>query len=72
MGLYHNSGYNTYNTYIHNWLVVGPTPLKNMTSSVGSWDDDIPNGKKMFQATNQSTKWWQVRAKNDNFNDENL
>ena len=26
------------------WLVVEPTPLKNISSSVGiSWDDEIPN-----------------------------
>ena len=36
MGLYNNSGYNTNNI----WLVVEPTPLKNMKVS---WDDDIPN-----------------------------
>ena len=36
------------------WLVVEPTPLKNMK---GSWDDDIhyiwKNKRFMFQTTNQ-------------------
>ena len=35
-----------------NWLVVEPTPLKNMKVS---WDEKIPNGKitLMFQTTSQ-------------------
>ena len=40
-------------TRLQIWLVVEPTPLKNMSSSVGI----IPNiwkNKKMFQTTNQN------------------
>ena len=36
-----------------NWLVVEPpSPLKNMTSSVGIWHSQL-NGKKPFQTTSQ-------------------
>ena len=45
MGLYHNSGYNTYNNtyniYLDNWLVVDLSLWKMM--DFVSWDDDIPN-----------------------------
>jgi len=37
---------------IYGWLVVEPTPLKNMSSSVGMMTFPI-YGKKMFQTTNQ-------------------
>jgi hypothetical protein len=40
-----------------NWLVVEPTPLKNMSSSVGMIIPNIWKNKKwikMFQTTNQA------------------
>ena len=52
MGFYHNSGYNTYNAYIDNWLVV-ELHLKKIMEFV-KWDYDIPNRWKkieMFQTT---------------------
>ena len=35
------------------WLVVEPTPLKNMSSSVGMMTFSIYEKQKMFQTTNQ-------------------
>ena len=56
MGLYHNSGYNTYNIYIDNWLVVDLNPSETWwsESQLGSSHSQLNEQIKfMFQTTNQ-------------------
>ena len=39
------------------WLVIEPTPLKHMSSSIGMMTFPLENNPIMFQSTNQMNIW---------------